>query len=156
VPTEVSLKDPKDFTLIGTPAKRLDTPSKVNGTARFGIDLRLPGMKYATLAVSPGVGGKLASVGDSKAKAIKGVRQVGRLADTVAVVGDNLWAASQGLAALSIRWDDGPNGTVSSADVVKGLAEASQTSGVAVRNDGDAPAVLAGASRKIEATYEVP
>jgi len=74
VPVQVTLKDPKDFTLIGTPAKRLDTPAKVNGTAQFGIDVRLPGLKIATVAASPVVGGKVIGVDDRKAKAIKGVR----------------------------------------------------------------------------------
>src|SRR5262249_41754068 len=148
--------DPKDFKLIGTPAKRLDTPAKVNGKAEYGIDVRLPGMKIATVAASPVVGGKLVSVDDSKARAIKGVRQIVRLDDAVAVVADHMWAAKQGLAALSIRWDDGPNGTVSVDDVVAGLATASQRPGVVVRNDGDALAVLAGAPNKLESVYEVP
>ena len=81
VPAQVTLKEPKDFRLIGTPAKRLDTPAKVNGTAQYGIDVRLPGMKIATVAASPVVGGKLAGLDDSKAKAIKGVRQIVRLDD---------------------------------------------------------------------------
>ena len=156
VPTEVTLKNPKDFTLIGTPAKRLDTPAKVNGTAQYGIDVRLPGMKIATVAASPVVGGKVASVDDRKAKAIKGVRQIVRLDDAVAVVADDMWAATQGLAALSIRWDDGPNGGVGTADVVKGLAAAAQTPGVVVRKEGDAAAAVAGAPKKLEAVYEVP
>ncbi len=156
VPTQITLKDPKDFTLIGTPAKRLDTPAKVNGTAQFGIDVRLPGMKIATVAASPVLGGKVVSVDDSKAKAIKGVRQIVRLDDVVAVVADHMWAAKQGLKALVIRWDDGPNGTVSTADVVQGLAAAALTPGVVVRNEGDAAAAFAGAPKKLESVYEVP
>jgi isoquinoline 1-oxidoreductase subunit beta len=156
VPAQITLKDSKDFTLIGTPAKRLDTPAKVNGTAQYGIDVRLPGMKIATVAASPVVGGKLVSVDDSKAKAVKGVRQIVRLDDAVAVVADHMWAAKQGLEALDIRWDDGPNGTVNTADVVRGLAAAAQTPGVVVRNEGDAVATLAGAPKKLESVYEVP
>src|SRR5262249_27142951 len=156
VPAQVALKDPKDFKLIGTPAKRLDTPAKVNGTAQYGIDVRLPGMKIATVAASPVVGGKLAAVDDSKAKAIKGVRQIVRLDDAVAVVADHMWAAKQGLAALSIRWENGPNGKVTIADVVRGLAAAAQSRGVVVRNQGDAPAAVAGAPKKLESVYEVP
>jgi isoquinoline 1-oxidoreductase beta subunit len=156
VPKKVTLKDPEHFKLIGTPAKRLDTPAKVKGTTVFGIDVRLPGMKIATVAASPVVGGKVVSVDDSKAKAIKGVRQIVRLDDAVAVVADNMWAAKQGLNALVIRWDDGPNATVSTADVVKGLAAAAETPGAVVRNEGDAPAAIAGAARKIESQYEVP
>ena len=118
VPDKVALKDPKDFTLIGTPAKRIDTPDKVNGKAKFGIDVMIPGMKFATVAACPVFGGKLASVDDSKAMAIKGVRQVVRLDNAVAVVGDHMWAAMQGLAALDIEWDDGPNAKVTTADIV--------------------------------------
>ncbi|HET9156489.1 MAG TPA: xanthine dehydrogenase family protein molybdopterin-binding subunit [Myxococcaceae bacterium] len=156
VPTEVNLKDPKDFKLIGTSTRRLDTPAKVNGTAQFGIDVRVPGMKVALIMLSPVVGGKVASVDDSKAVGIKGVRQVVRLDDAVAVVADHTFAARQGMAALGVRWEDGPNGTMSTADVVKELAAASLTAGVAARNDGDAPAVLSKASKKIESTYEAP
>src|SRR5712672_3143211 len=144
VPASVTLRHPKDFTLIGTPAKRLDTPSKVNGTAVYGIDARLPGMKIATVAASPVVGGKVASVDDTKAKAVKGVRQIVRLDDLVAVVADNMWAAKQGLKALVIRWEDGPNAKISTADVVEGLAAAMQTQGVVARKEGDAAAVIAG------------
>src|SRR3989475_4068606 len=156
VPAQVTLKDPKDFKLIGTPAKRLDTPAKVNGTAQFGIDVRLPGMKIATVAASPVVGGKVASLDDSKAKAIKGVRQIVRLDDVVAVVADHMWAAKQGLAALDIRWDDGPNATVSTADVVQGLAAATQTPGVVARKEGDAATAIASAAGTKEAVYQVP
>jgi len=156
VPAQVTLKDPKDFKLIGTPAKRLDTPAKVNGTAQFGIDVRLPGMKIATVAASPVLGGKVASLDDSKAKAVKGVRQIVRLDDLVAVVADNMWAAKQGLLALAIRWDDGPNATLSTADVVQGLAAATQTPGVVARKEGDAEAAIAGAPTKMEAVYQVP
>ena len=156
VPAQVALKDPKDFKLIGTPAKRLDTPAKAEGKAEYGIDVRLPGMKIATVAASPVVGGRLVSVDDSKAKAIGGVRQIVRLDDAVAVVADHMWAAKQGLAALDIRWDDGQHGKVNTADVVAGLAAAAQTPGVVARNEGDAPAVLAGATNKLEALYEAP
>jgi isoquinoline 1-oxidoreductase beta subunit len=156
VPTQVTIKDPTDFTLIGTPAKRLDTPAKVNGTAQFSIDVRLPGMKIATVAASPVLGGKLAELDDSKAKAIAGVHQIVRLDDAVAVVADHMWAAKQGLAALVIRWDDGPNGTISTADVVRELDAASQQPGVVARKQGDAAAALAGAASRIEAVYQVP
>jgi isoquinoline 1-oxidoreductase beta subunit len=156
VPDKVTLKDPKDFTLIGTPAKRLDTPSKVNGTAQYGIDVRLPGMLIATVAASPVLGGKVADVDDQKAKTVPGVRQIVRLDDAVAVVGDHMWAAKQGLAALAIRWDDGPNANVSTADIAKGLAKASETAGVVARKDGDPESALAGAAKKVEAVYESP
>jgi isoquinoline 1-oxidoreductase beta subunit len=156
LPRNVPLKHPKDFKLIGTSAKRLDAPDKVNGTAQFGIDVKVPGMKVATVAACPVFGGKLASVGDSKAKAIKGVHQVVRLADAVAVVADHMWAAKQGLAALDIRWDEGPNAKLSTADIVQQLAAASQRSGVVARREGDPAKAMASADQKVEAVYEVP
>jgi len=156
VPEKVALKDPKDFTLIGTPAKRLDKAEKVNGTAQYGIDVRLPGMKIATVAASPVVGGKVAGLDEAKAMAIPGVHQIVNLGDVVAVVADHMWAAKQGLAALAIRWDDGPNGNVSTADVVQGLDAASQQPGVVARTQGHVAEALAGAAQKIDAVYQVP
>ena len=156
VPDKIALKDPKDFTLIGTPAKRPDTPSKVNGTAQYGIDVRLPGMLIATVAASPVLGGKVAALDDEKAKAVPGVRQIVQLDDAVAVVADHMWAAKQGSAALEIRWEDGPNAKVSTADVVEGLARASKTAGVTARRDGDPVSAAASAAKKVEAVYESP
>jgi len=156
VPRDVTLKDPKDFKLIGTSVKRLDTPDKVDGTAQFGIDVRLPGMKFAAVAACPVFGGKLASVDDTQAKAVPGVQQVVRLDDAVAVVADATWAAKQGLAALDIRWDEGPNANLSSADIVQQLTAASQKSGAVARKEGDVAAAMAGAAQKVEAIYELP
>jgi CO/xanthine dehydrogenase Mo-binding subunit len=156
VPDEVALKDPKDFTLIGTPAKRLDTPDKVNGKAKFGIDAMIPGMKFATVAACPVFGGKLKSVDDSKAMAIRGVRQVVRIDNTVAVVGDHMWAAMQGLAALDIEWDEGPNANVTTTSIVEQMARASQKEGVVARSDGDFAKAISGVAKKIEAVYEMP
>src|SRR5262249_60858130 len=109
VPENVALKQPKDFKLIGKPAKRLDAPAKVNGTAVYGIDVRPPGVKFATLAQSPVFGGRVKRVDDAAAKAVKGVRQIVHLDDAVAVVADHMGAAKKRLAALKIEWDDGPN-----------------------------------------------
>src|SRR5262249_34093951 len=156
LPRKVQLKDPKDFKLIGTPAKRLDAPDKVNGAAEFGIDVKVPGMKVATLAVCPVFGGKVASVDDSKAKAIKAVHQVVRLRDAVAVVADPMWAAKQGLAALEIRWDEGPNAKLSTTDIVQQLVKASQQTGIAARREGDPAKAMANAAQKVEAVYEGP
>jgi isoquinoline 1-oxidoreductase beta subunit len=155
-PDNVALKDPKDFTLIGTPAKRIDTPDKVNGKAIFGIDAMIPGMKFATVAACPVFGGKLANVDDSNAMAIKSVRQVVRLDNAVAVVGDHMWAAMQGLAALDIDWDDGPNAKVTTADIVQQMEIESQKPGVVARKEGDVAKGLEGSAKKIEAVYEMP
>jgi isoquinoline 1-oxidoreductase beta subunit len=156
LPRNVPLKDPKDFKLIGTSAKRLGAPDKVNGAAEFGVDVKVPGMKVAIVAACPVFGGKLASVDDSKAKAIKGVHQVVRLNDAVAVLADHTWAAKKGLAALDIRWDEGPNAKLSTADIVQQLAAASQRSGVVARRQGDPGKAMASAAQKVEAVYEVP
>src|ERR1700724_2820075 len=156
VPADVPLKDPKDFRLIGTPAKRLDTPDKVNGKAQFGIDVRIPGMKIATVAACPVFGGKLARVDDSTAIEIKGVRQVVRLDDAVAVVADHMWAAIQGLAALDIEWNEGPNAKVSSAAIVRQMETALQKPGVVGRKNGDVAKAMAGAAMKVETVYQVP
>ena len=156
VPDNVALKDAKAFKLIGTPAKRVDTPDKVNGKALFGIDVKIPGMKIATVAACPVFGGKLARVDDSTAIEIKGVRQVVRLDDAVAVVADHMWAAIQGLAALDIEWDEGPNAKVSSADIVRQMETALQKPGVVGRKDGDVAKAMAGAAMKVEAVYQVP
>ena len=156
VPEDVALKDPRDFKLIGTPAKRLDSSAKVTGTAKFGIDVRLPGMKVATVAACPVFGGTLVGVDDTKAKAIKGVHQVVRLENAVAVVADNMWAAKQGLAALNIQWDYGPHAKLSTADIVQQLEGASLKEGVVAREEGDVGKAMDEAARKVEAVYQVP
>ncbi len=156
VPDRFALKDPKDFKLIGKPAKRLDGPDKVNGKAEFSIDVRVPGMKIAAVAACPVFGGKLASVDEAKAKALKGVHQVVRLDDAVAVVAEHMWAAKQGLAALDISWDEGPNAELSTADIVQQLEAASQKPGAVARKQGDVAKAMAGAAKRIEAVYQVP
>jgi isoquinoline 1-oxidoreductase beta subunit len=155
-PATVALKDPKDFTLIGTPAKRLDTPAKVNGTAQYGIDTRLPGMTVAAIAISPVRGGTPKTVDDAAAMAVKGVRQVVKTDDSVAVVADHMGAAKKGLEAAAIQWDDGPNAKVSSADIIRALVEGSKSPGVIARHDGDVDKALAGAAQRLDAVYQLP
>jgi isoquinoline 1-oxidoreductase beta subunit len=156
VPENVALKRPEDFKLIGRPAKRLDTPAKVNGTAVFGIDVRPPGVKIATLAQSPVFGGRVKSVDDTAAKAVKGVSQIVRLDDAVAVVADHMGAAKKGLAALAIEWDDGPHAKLSTADIAAELEKATLNSGPVAQNIGDVDKAMASAVTKIEAIYQVP
>ena len=156
IPEKVVLKRPADFKLIGTPAKRLDTPSKVNGTAVYGIDARPPGVKIATLAQSPVFGGRVKSVDDAKAKAVKGVRQVVRLDDAVAVVADHMGAAKKGLAALVIEWDDGPHAKLDTNEVMGALEQATLNSGAVAQNVGNTAGAMASAVSKVEATYQVP
>jgi isoquinoline 1-oxidoreductase beta subunit len=156
VPENVALKSPTEFKLIGTPHRRLDTAGKLNGSATFGIDTRLPGMTFAVVAISPTFGGKLVSVDEAKAKAVAGVKQVVRLDHAVAVVAVHTWAAKQGLAAANPRWDPGPNAKLSTADVVKQLAAAVEKPGAVARDEGDAVAAIANAAQTLEAIYEQP
>jgi isoquinoline 1-oxidoreductase beta subunit len=156
VPESVALKQPQDFKLIGTPAKRLDTPAKVNGTAVYGIDVRPPGVKIATLAQSPVFGGRVKSVDDTAAKTVKGVRQIVRLDDAIAVVADHMGAAKKGLAALKIEWDDDPHAKLSTEDIARELDQATLRSGAVAQNIGDVDKAMANAATKVEATYQVP
>jgi isoquinoline 1-oxidoreductase beta subunit len=154
-PADPPLKDPKDFRLIGHPLRRLDTPDKVNGQAKFGIDAMPPGVKFATFVHSPVFGGKVAHVDDSHAKLVPGVRQVVVLDDLVAVVGDHMWAALQGVAALDITWNEGANANVTTALVRERLVAASTSRpGVNAKNVGDVAKALE--KDAIEVTYDVP
>jgi isoquinoline 1-oxidoreductase subunit beta len=154
-PKEVALKDPKDFVLIGKPLKRFDTPDKANGKAIYGIDAMLPGMKFATVALSPVFGGKIGKVDDSAAKKIPGVQKVVVLDDMVAVVGDHMWAAKKGLDALVIDWDEGPNARIGSKDIWENLRTASEKDGAVAKSEGDIAKGLA-TGDKLEAAYELP
>ena len=154
-PQDPPLKSVSDFRLIGRPVKRLDTPDKSDGKARYGIDAMPPGLKFATLAASPVLGGKVLHVDQTKATVIPGVRQVVILDDLVAVVGDHTWAAKCGLEALDIVWDDGPNGSVSSSLIWSRLREASSREGAVAKQVGDIVRTLA-SGEVISATYEMP
>ncbi|MBV9889699.1 MAG: xanthine dehydrogenase family protein molybdopterin-binding subunit, partial [Rhizobacter sp.] len=148
-------KDPSRFTLIGKTAKRLDTAGKVNGSVVYGIDAMLPGMKFATLAQSPVLGGKVRRADEAAARAVPGVHKVVVLDDLVAVVGAHMWAAKKGLEALKVEWDDGPNGTVSSVQLWDELRATSRQEGVLARQDGDLHKALETGSR-LGAAYELP
>jgi isoquinoline 1-oxidoreductase beta subunit len=154
-PKDVPLKDPKDFTLIGKPLKRLDTPDKVNGKVVYGIDAMLPGMKFATLAQCPVFGGKVGKVDDSAAKKIPGVQKIVVLDDLVAVVGDHMWAAKKGLEALKIDWNEGQFAKLSLKDIWDDLRAASQKDGAIAKSVGDIAKGLA-TGDKLEASYEMP
>jgi CO/xanthine dehydrogenase Mo-binding subunit len=156
VPVNVALKDSKDFRLIGTPAKRIDTPAKLDGSAVFGIDVRLPGMKVATVTACPLIGGRVADVDDTKARAVSGVVQIVRLEKAVAVVADHMGAAKKGLAALSVKWEPGPGGLFSSAQLLEHMKVAATRSGAIGKKEGDAEGVIAAAPKRLEAVYELP
>lgn len=156
VPESVTLKSPEDFKLLGTSAKRLDTPEKVNGSLKYGIDAFPDGTKIAAIAISPVLGGKPKSVNEQAALAINGVRQVVQTDSAVAVVADHTGAAKKGLAAASIEWDDGPNAQVSSADIVRHLDRESRKPGAIARSEGDVTKALASAAQRIDVVYQLP
>jgi isoquinoline 1-oxidoreductase beta subunit len=155
VPADAALKDPKTFKLVGTSAHRLDTPSKVDGSARFGIDVRLPGMKVAAIAIAPVIGGTLKSVNDAKARQVQGFRRTLKIHDAVAVVADHYGAAKKALALLEIEWDDGPNREFSNRVWGEQLAQALQGKGQVTQQEGNLAQAFAGATRHA-AVYEAP
>jgi isoquinoline 1-oxidoreductase subunit beta len=158
VPTEVALKNPRTFTLIGRPTRRLDGPEKVNGSAQFGMDVRLPDMRVAVIARPPVFGGKVLKVDDARARAVPGVEAVlqvpvDRGGTGVAVIAKGYWPAHQGRDALDVQWDL-PAGPTTATQIDQYRALASQP-GTVVRSDGDLTAP-AGAAKRIEADYEFP
>lgn len=170
VPPNPPLKDPSEFRLLGKRTHRLDTASKVNGSAEFGIDVRMPGMLFATVERSPVFGGKVKSFDATAAKAVRGVRHVVQLNGTpwtgvngawgvgtesgIAVVADSYWQAVQGRGALRITWDEGPAAALS--DIPGKLAALDGQRGVTAKTTGDAAAALAGAAKRVEGVYTVP
>ena len=157
VPKDVPLKKPSEFRLIGTNARRLDTPAKVNGSAVYGIDIIVPGMRFGTLAITPVKGGKLTGIDEAAARRVPGVHDIIRAGDqAVAVIGDHMWAAKQGLEALNPVWDFGPNGGVTIASLIASMDRASQRTGVIAKQKGDATAAINGAAKKLAAVYQLP
>jgi isoquinoline 1-oxidoreductase beta subunit len=151
-PQKVTLKADKDLKLVGHPVHRLDAAMKGNGTAQYGIDVRLPGLKVATLSASPVVGGKVAHVDDSKLP--QGLQLV-VLDDIVAVVGPNFWSAKKGLEALKITWNGGANAALNSDQIWKELRATSAQKGVSAAVTGDADKGLTEGDR-MDASYELP
>ena len=154
IPTDVTLKTAKDYKIVGKPIPRIDTPAKVNGSAEYGIDFRLPGMKYAVLARCPVIGGKVASLDDKETKKIPGVSYVGKIGDSsVAVVAESVWSAMEGRRVLQISWDDGPNKDLNTAACMDALRQGAAKKGVPLYSTGD---VTKASGRRIEAAYELP
>lgn len=156
VPANVALKNPDAFKIIGTPVKRLDSAGKINGSAEFGIDVRLPGMRVGTVAASPVFGGTLAAVDDKAAMSVPGVSEIIKLDNAVAVIADNYWSAKKGLEAANPTFNDGANANLSTADVVATLAKASERDGAVAQSKGDAAGALSNAAVKLDSTYENP
>jgi isoquinoline 1-oxidoreductase subunit beta len=155
-PENVQLKSRSDFEYIGKPRPRLDTPSKIDGSAQFGIDVRLPDMLYAAVAMPPELGGSIKSAALDEAKSKPGVRNVIQMETSpgVAVVADTWWQAKQARDALKIDWAPGPNAKLNNAAIYAGLKTASAGKGKEVRNEGDVDAALR-AGRRIDAVYEL-
>ncbi len=158
VPEKPPIKDPKDFKIVGKRTKRVDTPAKVNGTAEFGIDVKLPGMVYASLAQCPVIGGKVKSFDGAKAKASAGVIDVVQISDGVAVVANSWWQAKKARDLLSIQWDEGAGAALSDASVIDGTRQALKTGKVLeiTKPQGDVAAALKGAAKVLEAEYVIP
>ncbi len=164
VPKDVALKDPAKFTIIGKKANRLDNPDLLRGKSQYGIDVRLPGMLYAVVLHAPVFGSKIASIDDSKAKQVKGVKHVVRLDPIgtdmpwagVGVVADSTWAAMKGRDALVVTWDEGAAKDENTESFRKEMHDLVTREGKRVRNDGDVDAALGATAKTLEATYEVP
>ena len=154
IPSDVPLKQAKDYKLVGKPLPRVDTPAKVAGEAEFGIDFRLDGMKYAVLSRCPTIGGKLSGFDDAESKKIPGVAYVGKIGDSaVAVVADSVWGAMEGRRVLNVTWDEGPNKDLNSAGIYESLKQSLGKKAATLYSTGD---VAKAHGRRIEAEYQLP
>ena len=154
VPEKPSIKDPKDFTIVGKATRRLDTPAKVNGTAEYGIDVKLPGMVYAALEQCPVIGGKVKSVDSAKARAMPGVIDVVEIPDGVAVVANSWWRANMARKALAVTWDEGANANLNTAAMYDGTRAAAKSgTALPLKAVGDADAVIGASQNVVRAEY---
>jgi isoquinoline 1-oxidoreductase beta subunit len=155
-PKSLTLKDPKDWKIIGQPTRRLDTPEKITGRAQFGIDVQFDGLKTAVVARAPVFGGKVKSFDASAAKAVPGVRDVVQVPSGVAVIADHFWAAKLGRDALKVDWDPGPNAKLDTDALRSEFAKLATTPGPVAVQAGDAAAAMTKAAKTVEAEYAVP
>ena len=154
IPSDVPLKQSKDYKIVGQRLARVDSPDKVKGEATYGIDFRLPGMKYAVLSRCPVIGGKASGFDDKESKKIAGVSYVGKISDSaIAVVADSVWGAMEGRRVLNVTWDEGPNKDLNTAGIMASLKQAASKKGVNLYTAGE-PAKVSG--RKITAEYSLP
>jgi isoquinoline 1-oxidoreductase beta subunit len=156
VPTTIPLKDPKNFTLIGKPTRRLDTPPKTNGTAQFGLDIALPGMLTAVVERSPVFGGKVVSFDATEAQQVPGVKAVVQVPSGIAVIAERFWPAKLGREKLKIKWDEGENANISTTQMLADFSAQSASPGTLAKKTGDPQGALASAAKKITAEYDVP
>ena len=156
-PKDVKLRDPKDWKIAGKPLHRLDIPDKVLGKPVFGTDVALPGMLHASIAQCPVFGGKVKSVDSAAAEKMRGVKQVVRADDFVAVVADSWWRANQALKQVKVEWDAGKYGDASDATIMAMLREGVAATGLPeAKKAGDAAAAMATAAKVVEAEYYSP
>jgi isoquinoline 1-oxidoreductase beta subunit len=156
VPEHPPLKPLSEFRIVGKPIPRVDTPEKVSGRARYGLDTRVPGMVYAAMARCPVFGGRVRRFDPASALAVPGVRRVVEISRGVAVVADHTWAAFRGKAALAVEWDEGPTAQWSSDGIARAFAEGARESGQVVRAVGDVDLGLRSAARTVQAVYQAP
>ncbi|OYU10146.1 MAG: aldehyde oxidase [Comamonadaceae bacterium PBBC1] len=158
VPEKPAIKDPKDFRLVGKRTPRVDTPAKTNGTAEFGIDVKLPGMVYATVQQCPVIGGKVKSFDAAQAKTMPGVQAVVQISDGVAVVADSWWRAKKAMETVKVQWDEGAGASLSTASVIDGTRQAAKSGKVIeiIKPQGDVATALKGAAKVLEAEYVSP
>jgi len=153
---EPAIRTPDQFKLIGKRLARLDTPLKINGSAKFAIDTKVPDMVYAAVTACPVFGGKLKSVDDAPAKGRRGILQVVKLENAVAVVADRFWRAKEALALLKPEWDVGAAGNTDSAQFAKLYRDALDGPMVSARNDGSVDDAFGKGGKLVEAVYEAP
>ncbi len=156
IPTDVPLKSAEHFTLIGKPQRRKDTPSKVDGSCVYGIDVKLPDMLYAALAQPPTLGGSVKTFNDEKARTLPGVHGVVLTSSGIAVIADSWWRARKARDAVQIEWDAGPNATLDDARISQTLRTGAAEQGRVARNEGDTAAAIKSAARTLRAEYELP
>jgi len=158
VPEKVALKDPKDFKIIGKPTKRLDSAVKVNGSAQYGIDMKLPGMVYATVLQCPVIGGKATSFDAAKAKTMPGVQDVLDIQGSVVVVADSYWHAKKAMEAVAVTWSEGAGASIDHVSMLEGNRNAAKNGKVLPigKPVGDVAAAMKTAAKVIEAEYITP
>ena len=156
VPADIPLKEPKNFTLIGKPTRRLDTPPKTNGTAQFGLDIVVPGMMTAVIARCPVFGGKVLSFDATDAQQVRGVKAVLQVPTGVAVIAERFWPAKLGRDKLKVKWDEGDNASLSTTKMLLDFSAQSASPGAIAKKVGDPQSAMASASKKIVAEYDVP
>jgi len=155
MPEDPKLKSPGDFRIIGKSQRRIDTPPQVNGSAVYGIDVTIDGMKTAAVAISPVDGGRLKSVEENRARKIPGVIDVLRIDDAVAVVGEHYWAARAGIEALDIDWELGPNAKLNTASIRAEAAKAAdEGTPIKALERGDVETRFENATKRVTAEYE--